>query len=81
MSQFLVLNLIIFLPSNMLISLQLPPSELSKLANTGDGSSKLNNSFDFALPSHVNKGEQHENNKFSDIEQLVKGKNFTRYVN
>jgi hypothetical protein len=81
MSQFLVLNLIIFLSSNMLISLQLPPSELSKLANTGDGSSKQNNSFDFVLPSHVQKGERHENNKFSDIEQLVKGKKFTRYVN
>ncbi|GAU50536.1 hypothetical protein TSUD_135690 [Trifolium subterraneum] len=59
-------------------NLHLLPSELSKMANTGDESSKPNNSFDFVLPSHIQKGEQHENNKFSDIEQLVKGKKFTR---
>ncbi|PNY10470.1 nucleoporin-like protein [Trifolium pratense] len=60
-------------------NLHILPSELSKMANTGDGgSSKLNNSFDFDMPSHVQKEEQHENNKFSDIEQLLKGKKFTR---
>jgi len=65
----------------MLIYSQLPQSELNKMASTGDDSSKLNSSFDFALPRHVEKGEQHENNKLSDIEQLVKRTKFTRYAN
>lgn len=60
---------------------QLPQSELSKMASIGDGSSKQNSSFDFVLPRRVEKGEQHENNKLSDIEQLVKRTKFTRYIN
>lgn len=80
-SQFLVLNVIIFLSLNMLISLQLLPSELSKMASIGDDSSNLNSSFDIVLPRHVEKGELHENNRFSDIEQLLRGKKFTRYSN
>jgi len=65
----------------MLIYLQLPLSELSKMASTSGESSKLNSSFDFVLPRRVEKGEQHEKNWLSDIEQLVKGTKFTRYIN
>ncbi|XP_058764142.1 nuclear pore complex protein NUP1 isoform X2 [Vicia villosa] len=54
------------------------PSELSKMASIGDDSSKLNSSFDIVLPRHAEKGELHENNRFSDIEQLLRGKKFTR---
>jgi len=81
MSQFLVLNLIIFLLLNMLIYSQLPQSELSKMASIGDGRSKQNSSFDFVLSRRVEKGKQNENNKLSDIEQLVKRTKFTRYIN
>lgn len=59
-------------------NLHLTASELSKIANTGDGSSKPNSSFDSVLPRQDEKGEPHENNKLSDIERLVKGKKFTR---
>ncbi|KEH38489.1 hypothetical protein MtrunA17_Chr2g0313971 [Medicago truncatula] len=59
-------------------NLHLPPSELSKMASTGGESSKPNSSFDFVLPRRVEKGEQHEKNRLSDIEQLVKGTKFTR---
>ncbi|KAL5100938.1 hypothetical protein RYX36_005265 [Vicia faba] len=53
-------------------------SELSKRTSIGDDSSKLNSSFDIVLPRHGEKGELHENNSFSDIEQLLRGKKFTR---
>lgn len=65
----------------MLISLQLLPPELPKMASTGDNSSKLNSSFDIAPPRLIEKGKLHENDRFSDIEQLLRGKKFTRYGN
>ncbi|CAK8569025.1 unnamed protein product [Lathyrus sativus] len=59
---------------NLLITnSNLLPSELSKMASIGDDSS-----FDTALPRHIEKGEQHENDRFSDIEQLLRRKKFTR---
>ncbi|KAI5441219.1 hypothetical protein KIW84_010611 [Lathyrus oleraceus] len=54
------------------------PPELPKMASTGDNSSKLNSSFDIALPRLIEKGKLHENDRFSDIEQLLRGKKFTR---
>lgn len=61
----------------MLISLQ----HLASESSTKDISGKLNRSFDLVLPRKDEKEEQSENNRLSDIEQFVKGRKFTRYIN
>ncbi|KAF7806397.1 nuclear pore complex protein NUP1 [Senna tora] len=58
--------------------LHLGTPKSTETANTGDISDKQKSSTGFILHSQDEKAEQSENNKLSEIEQLVKGKRFSR---
>lgn len=65
----------------MLILLQLWASKSAEMASTGDISGKLKSSSDIVLHRQDGKGEQSAKNRLSDIERLVKGNKFSRYIN
>lgn len=53
-------------------------SKSAETESTGERYNKLSSSCDLVLHRQDEKGEQSENNKLSEIEQLVKGKRFSR---
>jgi len=64
----------------MVILLKLLASKSPELASADDVSGKLESSLDLAVSRQHEKVEKSDNNMFSDIEQMVKGKKFSRYI-
>lgn len=64
----------------MVILLKLLASKSSEIASSYDISGKLKSSFDLAVSRQHEKIEKSDKDEFSDIEQLVKGKKFSRYI-
>jgi len=63
----------------MVILLKLLASKSSEMASADDISGKVESSLDMAVSRQHEKVEKSDKN-ISDIEQMVKGKKFSRYI-
>jgi len=64
----------------MVILLKLLASKSSEMVSSDDNSGKLKSNLDLTVSRQHEKVEKSDKDGFSDIEQLVKGKKFSRYI-